>query len=81
MSFKLYGRSEDVLNQVLESFKSGDVAGVIARTVIERQDDGTSRPIDAWSFNNRFLAMLLLQTDDATRIQTVAPCGPHSAQG
>lgn len=64
MGFKLYGKSEDVLNQVLESFKSGDVAGVIARTVIERQDDGIPRPIDSWSFNNRFLAMLLLQSDD-----------------
>jgi len=60
---KLYGRSEQVLEKLLEAFESGNVADAIAHTVIE-MPEGLDRPMAHWSFSNQILA-LLSGTSDA----------------
>jgi hypothetical protein len=67
MAFKLCGKAEETMNALVQAFESGKVAPAIARTVLTEDDNkgGKGRPMDNWSWNNRFFARLLLGTDDA----------------
>ena len=63
IAMKLNGRSEQVLEQLLKAFESGDVADAIAHTVIE-MPEGLDRPMDRWSFSNQIIT-ILSDTSDA----------------
>lgn len=55
-------RAREALDQVRESFETGQLEGTAAMTYIKRLEGG--RPSDSWSFMNRMI-MMIHQTDDA----------------
>ena len=68
---KFYGKAEETVNALVAAFERGDVPAAVARTVLTEGDNKgvAGRPMDAWSWNNRFLAVLMLGTDDARGYQ------------
>ena len=79
-TFRLYGKAEDTLEQLIQAFESGQVAPAIARTVIEAAPD-QKRPIDSWSWTNQVLARILLGTDDARGFRQWLEAGRVVRQG
>ncbi len=56
-------RVQEALNNILEMFKTGNLPGAIARTVI-RAKAGDCKPSDSWSMGNKIL-MFIAGTEDA----------------
>lgn len=83
MAFKYFGKAEETLDRLVSAFESGDVAPAIARTVLTESDNkgGKGLPIDKWSWNNQFLARLLLMTDDARGFQQWKKAGRQVKKG
>tara|TARA_R110000824_G_C15079416_1_gene664247 strand:+ start:180 stop:986 length:807 start_codon:yes stop_codon:yes gene_type:complete len=75
---KYYGKSEQVLEHLLEAFKSGNVADAVAHTVI--QGAGGDRPIDNWSFSNQLFAAIA-GTQDARGFNQWKKVGRHVKKG